>query len=107
MSKVDKGVFDIMLGRHHTQKPSMADFSAVTDATNMFGDFDGVFDMFLHSGNVAFLAQEHGLKMKTKHSIVRPWPLRVTDASTKEEFDVARASRNVGFERYVEIDRSE
>jgi hypothetical protein len=64
MTKVNKNVFDRMLGHHHAHspQPSMADFSAVTDATNMLGDFDGVFDMFLQPGNVETMAQQHGLR---------------------------------------------
>jgi hypothetical protein len=54
ITNVNKNVFDRILGHHHAHspQPSMADFSAVRYATNMFGGFDGVFDLFLESGNV-------------------------------------------------------
>lgn len=52
-------------------------------------------------------AKECGVVIKVvrTHSIVQPWPYRLGEDSTKEEFDVLLASSRGGHERYMEVVR--
>jgi hypothetical protein len=45
------------------------------------------------------------MKVKEKHTIVEPWPLRVTEKTTKEEFEMIRATTHTGHERYMEFEK--
>jgi hypothetical protein len=42
-----------------------------------------------------------GLNMKAENTIVGPWPLRIKENATQQEFDLLLASGHSGFEHYV------
>jgi hypothetical protein len=77
----------------------------ISSCYTMFGDFDKAFGIFLKDVRLHKLMEKHGLKIKDKHTIVEPWPLRVTEKTTKEEFEIRCASTHTGCERYMEFER--
>jgi hypothetical protein len=72
----------------------------------MFHDYEKPFSQFMVQCRFREISAASGLKMKEKNSIVEPWPLRLADEASKEEFDVLYASGHVGCERYVEWERA-
>lgn len=72
---------------------------------DMFKDWEYWFDMFLKNGQLAEFAQLFGLKIKEEHTIVEPWPYQVNACTSKEQFDIMRASAQTGYERYMELQR--
>ena len=77
----------------------------ISSCYTMFGDFDKAFGIFLKDVRLRKLMKKHGLKIKDKHTIIEPWPLRVTEKTTKEEFEIRCASTHTGCERYMEFER--
>ena len=77
----------------------------IASCFTMFGDFEKAFDTFLEDVRLNELTETHGLKVKDKHTIVEPWPLRITEKSTTEEFEIRCASSRTGCERYMEFER--
>lgn len=73
----------------------------------MFGDLEKAFSTFLKQTEMHTLAKRYGMKIKEKHSIIEPWPLRVTEKTTKELFDIRCSSSHTGCERYMEFEREE
>lgn len=49
--------------------------------------------------------QKYDLNIKYKHTVIEPWPLRVTKRTMKEEFEIRCASTHTGCERYMEFER--
>ncbi|KAA8613474.1 hypothetical protein PtrSN002B_006642 [Pyrenophora tritici-repentis] len=85
----------------------------VTDAMSMFANFDEHFNKYLQhpdlfeSGSMKDFAQKYGVQVKAQHTIVKPWPCRVTDETTKAEFAILLAESTTGHERYVEFEKLE
>jgi hypothetical protein len=77
-----------------------------TACTPMFKDWDMYFDKYLEGMQIYQAAHVCGLTVKTEHTVVQPWPTRVRSTSTKEEFDVLRASGTSGYERYMEFGKA-
>lgn len=75
-------------------------------AQEMLKDWGMWFDEFLKSSQLIDYAKLVGLKVKSKHTIVEPWPCQITAQTTKKEFDVLLASGLTGHERYMEFERS-
>ncbi|KAF1994316.1 hypothetical protein P154DRAFT_586027 [Amniculicola lignicola CBS 123094] len=73
----------------------------------MFGDFDTLFSDFLRDIKFERWAKQFGLKIRDKHSIIEPWPFRIKESSTQEEFKISCATGNVGHERYLELEKLE
>ncbi|KAL9129400.1 MAG: hypothetical protein Q9217_002131 [Psora testacea] len=65
-------------------------------------DFDELFSRFKRECRLDEISKATGLKMKSKNTIVRPWPMRIKKNATQREFDVLLASGHNGSERYVE-----
>jgi hypothetical protein len=76
-----------------------------TACYDMFKPWDKYFDMFMEEARIAQFAKLYGMAIKKKHSIVQPWPYKIRNQTTKQEFDVLRASSTTGFERYMEFMR--
>lgn len=72
------------------------------NAQVLFRDFDKLFDRFKLDCRLSEISNATNLKMKSKHTIVEPWPLRIKENATQYEFDVLLASGHIGSERYVE-----
>jgi hypothetical protein len=115
MSDVRPSVFDLMLRKTHRrflrEPPPLADLVRVTSAMEMFGDCDGFFKIYLQhpdplvSGSMKTLARACGMKVKAQHTIIQPWPYRITDKNTKAEFDIMFSQSVCGQERYMEFEK--
>ncbi|KAL5401083.1 hypothetical protein PMIN03_011837, partial [Paraphaeosphaeria minitans] len=77
----------------------------ISSCYTMFGDLDNAFSTFLKETRMHSTAKKCGMKIKKKHAIVELWPMRITEESTKELFDIRCASTHTGCERYVEFER--
>lgn len=99
-------------GMSAMQYMTSPDFTLVTDSLNLCGDFDAYFKRFLksadpHKGTSMYdLARQHGMRIKSKHTIIEPWPYRLTEKTTKEEFKVLLSESTCGHERYMEFERA-
>ncbi|KAI1736358.1 hypothetical protein F4680DRAFT_461244 [Xylaria scruposa] len=76
-------------------------------AVNLVGDMDEYFNLYMQEYNFAHAAISAGVKLKEKHTIIPPWPLRVKGGSNptqkdKEDFKLLLGSAHIGHERYVE-----
>ncbi|KAF4626461.1 hypothetical protein G7Y89_g11691 [Cudoniella acicularis] len=63
----------------------------ISSCYTMFGDFEKAFGTFLKDVQIHKLTKKYRIKIKEKHSIIEPWPLRVTEKTTKEEFEIRLA----------------
>lgn len=88
----------LFLGR----EASNADFLRYNDARSMFRNVDKPFDKFMKECSLDQLSLNTGMKMKTKHTLVDKWPLRLRMGAKQKEFDMLLASGQSGSERYVE-----
>jgi hypothetical protein len=89
-------------GMNRMSSPEMI---RIASCYTMFGDFDKAFDIFLKEVRLHKLMEKHGMKVKEKHTVVEPWPLRITEKTTKEEFEIRCANTHTGCERYLEFER--
>ncbi|KAI9731728.1 MAG: hypothetical protein M1834_004517 [Cirrosporium novae-zelandiae] len=79
-----------------------ADFLKQMDACVMFRDLDEPFQRYMHECRFRDIGKVAGLEMKSKNTIVQPWPMRLSKNTTQTEFDILQASGHSGCERYVE-----
>ncbi|KAF2470499.1 uncharacterized protein BDR25DRAFT_325695 [Lindgomyces ingoldianus] len=77
----------------------------ITSCFSMFADFDKYFRRFLRDVRMDQLAKKFGMRIKNQHSIIEPWPFRVTNNTTKHEFEILCAANTIGHERYVEWEK--
>jgi hypothetical protein len=77
----------------------------ISSCYTMFGDFDKAFGTFLKEVQMNKLTKKYGMKMREKHVLVKPWPLRITEETTEDEFARRCATTHVGSERYVEFEK--
>ena len=87
-----------------TESMSSPEMIRISSCYSMFGDFEKAFGIFLKDIQMHELTRKYGMKIKEKHSIVKPWPLKVTHETTKEEFDIRCATMHTGCERYMEFE---
>ncbi|PSN67352.1 hypothetical protein BS50DRAFT_553325 [Corynespora cassiicola Philippines] len=71
-----------------------------------FGNFEDMFNTYQIAEQMNENAAIFGLQMKGRHTIVERWPYRVVRNATKSEFEILRRASTVGWERYVEMERS-
>ena len=108
MSNVDSSILNIL-----REPSSMADVSRLSSVLNMFGNFDRFFNIFLarpdpyKAGSMDTLTRAHGMKVKMQHTIIEPWPYRVTNSTTKAEFKTMLSQSTRGHERYMEFEKSD
>lgn len=76
-------------------------------ATFLMADWKTMFDGFFKEKGLRRAAELSNLQVKTKHTIIEPWPYTVGLYTPREEFEVMRASQNTGKECYVEFERIE
>ena len=81
---------------------SNPEFMKFMSAGVLFRDFDKLFSRFQRECCLDEISKASGLEMKSKHTIVQPWPMRLKENATQREFDVLLASGHTGSERYVE-----
>ncbi|KAF2800286.1 hypothetical protein K505DRAFT_382762 [Melanomma pulvis-pyrius CBS 109.77] len=72
-------------------------------------DWDQSWARFEDELQLPAMVADMGLKMRTKeeHTLVKPWPKRMSKDASQEEFDFMVAKYCTGFERYVELVRKE
>jgi hypothetical protein len=112
---IKQPVIDAAMGKggwgafQHMTSPN---FTLVTDFLNLCGDFDVYFKRFLnsadpHSGASMYdLARRHGMRMRSQHSIIAPWPYRITRETTEAKFKTLVSESTSGHERYLELERA-
>lgn len=88
-----------------TSAMSSPEMIRISSCYTMFGDFEKAFGTFLKDVWMHKLTKKYGVKIKEKHSIVESWPLRVTEKTTKEKFEILCATTHTGCERYMEFER--
>jgi hypothetical protein len=71
----------------------------------MFDDLDKAFRTFLKDVHMQELPKKYGIRIKENNSIIEPWPLRITETTTKEVFEIRCASMHTGCERYLEFEK--
>ncbi|KAI1287182.1 hypothetical protein F5Y03DRAFT_405643 [Xylaria venustula] len=76
-------------------------------ALDMVSDMDAYFNGYMETYDFAQAALSARVAMKTKHTIIPPWPLRVDGGvrptqKDREDFMLLLGSAHVGHERYVE-----
>ncbi|KAJ5063441.1 hypothetical protein J3E72DRAFT_413919, partial [Bipolaris maydis] len=76
-----------------------------TTCSDMFKPWDKYFNMFMDECRITQFATLCGMTIKKKHTIVQPWPYRVENTTTKQEFNILCASSTAGFERYMEFQK--
>lgn len=81
---------------------SNPDLIKVMAGVLLFRDFDGLFSRFKRECRLDEISESIGLKMKSKNTIVQPWPMRIKENASQREFDILLASSHTGSERYVE-----
>ncbi|KAK7518256.1 uncharacterized protein IWZ02DRAFT_380899 [Phyllosticta citriasiana] len=96
-----------------SQSPSFqADSATSADAVkrqmayDLLQDFDGVFERYKEDCRFDLMAQAAGVKLKSEHTIVSPWPYRLSKNPTKAELEKLLGSGLTGDERYVEWQRA-
>jgi hypothetical protein len=81
---------------------SNAEMVRFIKACNMFRDYDELFQRFMNECPIQESANAAGLEMKSKNTIIDPWPWRLKTNATQKEFDLLLASGHDGSERYIE-----
>ena len=71
-------------------------------AQGLLWDFDELFNRFKRDCRLDEISKATGLKIKSKNTIVQPWPMRIKENATQCEFNILLASSHIGSERYVE-----
>lgn len=84
------------------QNKYSADVLRLLDARAVFRNYDELFDRFMRECRLDDLGTAAGLKRRSRHTIIEPWPMRLRPDATKSEFEALRASGHTGSERYVE-----
>ena len=80
-------------------------------AKDIFCDLDHLFTHYMKLTNFSKASREAGMRMKTRNTVIDPWPLRFGkeygESGAQEAFDRLMSSSSSGNERYVEWVRSE
>jgi hypothetical protein len=112
---IKQPVIDAAMGKggwgalQHMTSP---DFALVTDFLNLCGNFDVYFKRFLNSADprsgtsMYELARRHGMRIRSQHSIIAPWPYRITRETTESKFKTLVSESTCGHERYLEFERA-
>ncbi|KAF2137795.1 uncharacterized protein K452DRAFT_257269 [Aplosporella prunicola CBS 121167] len=82
-----------------------ADKVKITTAPDLLRDFDGLFARYAYWCDLNSASEDAGMRIKTMHTLIEPWPMRLKDGATKEEFERLFGSHHCGSERYVEWQR--
>lgn len=74
-------------------------------ASELFHNFDDLFEKYAAKCGFREFSYETGLEMKMQNTIIDPWPWRHTNSTSRLGFDLILASGHTGGERYVEWKR--
>jgi hypothetical protein len=72
------------------------------NAQDLFMDTEPLFNRFIESARLQEIGDFLGLAMKSQHTIVAQWPMRLKKKPTQHEFEMLYWSGHLGSERYVE-----
>lgn len=89
----------IGIRQRNPYSPEMIRFAVSQD---IFCDHDGLFDRFMQQCGLLEISRKANLEMKTKNTIVEPWPMRLKQDATDTDFRRLCSSDFIGCERYVE-----
>ena len=83
------------------QEPSRSNprYIRFRSAQVLFRDYDELFSRLCRLDEIS---KATALKMKSRNTIVQPWPIRIRNNATQGDFNVLLASGHNGSERYVE-----
>ncbi len=81
---------------------SNPEFIRFRSAQVLFRDFDELFSRFTCESRLDEISKAIGLKMKSRITIIQPWPIRIRKNATQGEFNALLASGHNGSERYIE-----
>jgi hypothetical protein len=87
--------------------PYSPDLTRRHSCSDLLTDYGSVFEQFLVDTQLSGASELCGLRIKSKHTIVEPWPYRAGLRTTRKEFDVLRTESTSGIERYVEFEKLE
>jgi hypothetical protein len=82
--------------------PYSAELLNFLNADDLFIDRGPLFDKYLTLTRVEEAANSLGLRMKSQHTVIEKWPMRLNEHPTQHEFEMLYWSGHVGSERYVE-----
>ena len=92
-------------------QPQHPQYARVMTAKDSFRDFERLFSHYMTMEDFEEAAKQAGMEMKSKNTVVKAWPFRLTkkagEKGAQEAFDLLEASSAVGSERYVEWVRTE
>ncbi|KAI0111207.1 hypothetical protein GGR51DRAFT_569241 [Nemania sp. FL0031] len=93
------------LGRRHAH-PQHPNFVKAICALSLVYDMEMYFDCYMDGHDFKHSASAVGLQMKSSHTIVDPWPWRISGGrptpKAREEFALLLSSAQTGQERFVE-----
>lgn len=98
------GLHDVLHDSHGVRSNSL-DSIRLLSAHDMFHDFDGLFNRFMNECRFLETTKDAKLEIKKENTIIAPWPLRLGENATAEEFNILCSSNHTGAERYVEWKR--
>ncbi|XPS68681.1 hypothetical protein M3J09_000967 [Ascochyta lentis] len=76
-----------------------------TSCLDLLTNWHSVFDTFMKETQLSEFAEMCGVRVKSKHTIVEPWPYTLGPRATQKEFDALTAASTSGFERYLEFEK--
>ncbi|PGH28167.1 hypothetical protein AJ80_00057 [Polytolypa hystricis UAMH7299] len=86
--------------------PYRCELMSLTNAQSLFREHDTPFDRFVVFSRLREAGECLGLGMKSHHTIVEKWPMRLKKNPSQREFDLLFWTNHVGSERYVEWHRT-
>lgn len=90
-----------------SRNKNSAEFLNFINAHGLVSDNNPAFRRYMHRFQFEALGKAFGIEMKSKHTIVEKWPMRLPKRPTKREFELLYWSGHQGSERYVEWSRVE
>lgn len=89
-------------------KPRTGDHDSSTirraSCLELLTDWGNVFDAFTQKMQLFRTVKLCGLRIKSKHTVVEPWPCNAGLHATQKELDALCAASASGFERYMELE---
>lgn len=113
---VDPRILNTVLGGAGPERPqcfTSPAYDLVCNTMTYWDDYDAMFARFASNVlpgsprpvSLTELAATYGLRVKERHTIIRPWPYRASEHMTRDEFHWLLGENFCGRERYVELKR--
>lgn len=71
----------------------------------LFADFEKLFDLYSADIKLDEIVRANSVPIEEKYSLITPWPYRIRDEDTREDFNALVNSSVMGWERYFEFRR--